>query len=89
MSGPDSGLTLRQVYMALHGDEIMQRQAQATAEKTRQNMSRAIQSGAMRPQENGMTGAGGGLPRIDPAHMTREQRQEIRRRVQAGERIAF
>ena len=89
MSGPDSGLTLRQVYLALHGDEIMRRNAQATEERTKQNMSRAIQSGAMRPQENGMTGAGGGIPRIDPAHMTREQREEIRRRVRAGERIAF
>ena len=89
MTGPDGGLTVRQAYMALHGDELMNRRSQAIEERTKQNMSRAIQAGAMRPQENGMTGTGGGLQNIDPAHMTREQRLEIRRRVKAGDRIAF
>ena len=89
MTSPDSGLTVRQAYMAVHGDEIMQRQAQATEERTKQTMSRAIQAGAVRPQENGMVSSGGGLPRIDPAHMSREDRAELRRRVRAGERIAF
>lgn len=89
MTGPDGGLTVRQAYMALHGDELMQRQSQAIEERTKQNMSRAIQAGAMRPQENGMTGNGGGLQGLDPAHMTREQRMEIRRRAIAGDRIAF
>ena len=89
MTGPDGGLTVRQAYMALHGDELMYRRSQAIEERTKQNMSRAIQAGAMRPQENGMTGTGGGLQNIDPAHMTREQRLEIRRRVKAGDRIAF
>lgn len=89
MTAPDGGLTVRQAYMAIHGDELMHRQAQATEERTKQNMSRAIQAGAMRPQENGMTGTGGGIQSIDPLHMTREQRMEIRRRVQAGEKIAI
>ena len=88
MTGPDGGLTVRQAYMALHGDELMQRQAQATEEKTKKNMSRAIQAGAMRPQENGMAGNGGGV-QLDPAHMTREQRLELRRQVRAGGRIGF
>jgi len=89
MTAPDGGLTVRQAYMAIHGDELMHRQSQAIEERTKQNMSRAIQAGAMRPQENGMTGNGGGLQSLDPAHMTREQRMEIRRRVRAGDRIAF
>lgn len=89
MTGPDGGLTVRQAYMALHGDELMQRQTQATEEKTKQNMSRAIQAGAMRPQENGMAANGGGLPKLDPASMSREQRRELRRRAEAGEKIAL
>ena len=89
MTAPDGGLTVRQAYMAIHGDELMHRQAQATEERTKQNMSRAIQAGAMRPQENGMTGPGGGIQSLDPAHITRDQRKEINRRVQAGENIAF
>ena len=89
MTSPDGGLTVRQAYMAIHGDELMQRRSQAIEEQTKQNMSRAIQAGAMRPQENGMTSNGGGIQAIDPLHMTREQRMEIRRRVSAGEKIAI
>ena len=89
LTGPDSGLNLRQAYMALHGDEIVKRSAQATEERTKQNMSRAIQAGAIRPQENGTVGNGGGIEKVDPAHMTREQRLEIRRKVNAGGRIGF
>lgn len=89
MTGPDGGLTVRQAYMAIHGDELMHRQAQATEEKTKQTMSRAIQAGAMRPQENGMVGSGGGIERRNPRYMTREQLLEDRKRVERGGRIEF
>lgn len=88
MTAPGGGLNLRQAYQAFHGDEIAQRTSQATEQRTKQNMSRAIQAGAMRPQENGMT-ASGGLPKLDPANMSREQRRELRRRAEAGEKIAL
>lgn len=88
MTAPGSGLTVRQAFMAIHGDELRQQTAQAVENRTKSNMSRAIQAGGLRPQENGMTG-GNGQPRLDPGHMTREQREEIRRRVRQGERITF
>lgn len=87
MTAPGGGLTVRQAYMAVHGDELMQRQAQAVQRQAVKDMSRAIQAGSVRPQENGMAQSGGGQQRIDPRHMTRAEREEIRRRVRSGERV--
>ena len=87
MTGPDGGLTVEQAYMACHGEELLKRQAQQTEEKTKSNMSRAIQSGSIRPQENGMAQSGGGPMHRDPHTYTREERMEMRRRVNAGERV--
>ena len=89
MTAPGGGLTVRQAYMALHGDELMQRVSQASSAKAQENMSRAIQSGAMRPQENGMAASGGGLPKTDYANMTRQDWRSIRERVRRGEKIAI
>ena len=87
MTSPGGGYTVKQAYFALHGDELLQRRSAQTAAETQKNMSRAIQSGAMRPQENGMAGNGGGVPAQNFAAMTREQWKEFNRRAQAGERI--
>ena len=86
---PGSGLNLRQAYMAVHGDELMQRVSAASSAKAQSDMSRAIQSGAMRPQENGMNAQGGGIPARDYNAMTRQEWAEIRRRAQRGEKIAI
>lgn len=87
MTAPGGGLTVEQAYMACHGEELLKRQAQQTEEKTKSNMSRAIQSGSIRPQENGMAQSGGGPMHRDPHTYTREERMEMRRRVNAGERV--
>ena len=89
MTAPGGGMSLRQAYFALHGDELMQRQSKNTEEKTKQTMSRAIQAGSVRPAENGMTGDGGGIPNKDYSRMTREEWAEIRNRARRGEKIAI
>lgn len=87
MTGPGGGLTLRQAYMALHGDELLKRgQSQAVTE-TKRAVSQAIQAGAMRPTENGLAQTNGGAPHRDPHSYTREERVAIRRRVNAGETV--
>ena len=89
MTSPGGGLNVKQAYMALHGDELMQRVSQASSAKAQNDMSRAIQSGAMRPQENGMNAQGGGIPARDYNAMTRQDWRDIRRRAQRGEKIAI
>jgi len=87
MTRRGGGLTLKQAYQAIHGDELLRRQAQRTAERTKETVSRAIQSGSYRPQENGVAAQGGGAPRRDPAAMSREERAEVIRRAMAGEHV--
>ena len=87
MTGPGGGLTLRQAYMAIHGDELLKRgQTQAVTE-TKRAVSQAIQAGSMRPSENGLIQSNGGAPQRDPRTYTREERAAIRRRVMAGETV--
>lgn len=84
MTAPGSGITLRQAYMAVHGDELMQRSQHQAVTETKRAVSQAIQAGAIRPTENGLA-PGTGAPQRDPHSYTREERAEIRRRVMAGE----
>lgn len=87
MTGPGGGLTLRQAYMALHGDELLQRGQHQAVTETKRAVSQAIQAGAMRPSENGLIQSNGGAPQRDPRTYTREERAAIRRRVMAGETV--
>lgn len=87
MTGIDGGLTLRQAYMAIHGDELLKRGQSQAVKETKRAVSQAIQAGAMRPAENGLVQMNGGAPRRDPRTYTREERAEIRRRVMAGEKV--
>lgn len=89
MTAPNGGFTLKQAYYALHGDELMQRQSMATEERTKQNMSRAIQAGSVRPAENGTNATGGGVPQRDFSRMSREEWAELRARARRGEKIAI
>lgn len=89
MTAPGGGMTLRQAYFALHGDEIMQRQSMATEQRTKQTMSRAIQAGSMRTAENSMNATGGGVPQKDYTRMSREEWAELRARARRGEKIAI
>lgn len=89
-----AGLTLEDAYHALHrrqAEEDMRiRQLQLAgyaAKKTAEKLARAIMSGGMRPAENGMTAAAAAIARTDPATLSREERAEIRRRVNSGEKI--
>ena len=50
-------------------------------------MSRAIQSGAMRPQENGMAATGGGVPSRNYADFSRQDWKSLRDRARRGEKI--
>lgn len=89
MTAPNGGFTVKQAYYALHGDELMQRQTMATEERTKQNMSRAIQAGSVRPAENGTNATGGGVPQRDFSRMSREEWAELRARARRGEKIAI
>lgn len=85
MTSPQIGISVRDAYYAIHGEEIRQQTMQAAAQQAGQRLAASVQAGATRPMENG---AQGGVPMqmgIDVAHMSRESRAEIRRRLHNGE----
>lgn len=91
MTSPGGGLSVRQAYMAVFGEEIAKRNAAQAAKaaeaQAKANMSRAIQSGTARVQENGILQSGGGAVQRDGASYSKEERAEIRRRVRSGEHV--
>ena len=76
-------------YEVVHMAEIQQAQAQAAANMARSNVMNTIQAQAARPDEIGGNAAGGELTRTDPRSWTKQQREDIIRRVQRGEKIVL
>lgn len=91
-----AGVPLENAYYAVHHAEIEQarraqqyQSMQAAQQQTAQKLANAVMSGSMRPSENGSGGTAAAVTRSDPRTLTRQERAELRRRVQAGEKIYF
>lgn len=78
---------VRTAYESAHRDEIMGGAMQYAVQRTKQQVSNSIQSGAKRPSENGAGAAA--QTKFDPAAMSGAQIEDVRRRVMRGERITF
>lgn len=84
-----AGIDMRTIYETLHHDEIIPALMQQTAKATARQQAAAVQSGQMRPAENGMSSHPAAQIVKDPAKMTKEERQEYARRAARGEIITF
>lgn len=76
-------------YEVVHMAEIQAAQAQAVAAQARNNVMQTIQAQGARPPEIGGNANGGQFTNNDPRSWTKEQRAEIIRRVQRGEKIVL
>lgn len=76
-------------YEVVHMEEIQQAQAQAAANMARNNVMQTIQAQGARPTEIGGNANGGQFTNQDPRSWTKQQREDIIRRVQRGERIVL
>jgi len=76
LSAPHTGLSLRQAWELIHGEEI----GRAAARESLEKISRSIRSGGARPRESG----GSAVVSIAPAAMTKRQRAELKRRIYAA-----
>ncbi len=84
------GIPVKTAYETIHLDEIMSGAMQYTAQKVAQQVSQNIQTRAQRPPENGAaTNNTGIITKTDVSKLTKQDRQEIIRRVQRGEQISF
>lgn len=84
-----AGVPVRAAFEVIHRDEILQGAMEYAARQTSQKLANALAAGAQRPQESGLTGAGGALHTADPRHFTASQRAAYRRRVMLGEKVVF
>lgn len=76
-------------YEVVHMAEIRQAQAQAVATQARNNVMQTIAAQGARPAEIGGNANGGQFTNTDPRSWSKQQREDIIRRVQRGEKIVL
>lgn len=90
LTAPGVGVDVRTAYEVVHRDEMRGAEMQFAAQKSAERMANAVRANGMRPQENGMNGQQAPVNvKTDPRTLTRADREEIKRRVARGEKIAF
>nr|DAH79826.1 MAG TPA: hypothetical protein [Caudoviricetes sp.] len=84
-----NGVPALTAYEVVHKAELAAARTRAVAQATQQQIVAGIQANGMRPPE-GAANAGNGMPvQFDPRKLTKQQREEIRARVNRGEKITF
>lgn len=84
-----SNIDVRTAYEVLHKDEIIPAAMQFTARTVEQKITNKIIANGARPSENGMNSRSASLVKSDVSQLSKEDRAEIIRRVQRGEKIRF
>lgn len=84
-----SGIDVDTAYTVIHKDEIIPAAMQYTAKTVEQKLANKVRSNGARPSENGLGSSSPALTKSDVTQLTKADRQEIIRRVQAGEKIRF
>ncbi len=84
-----SNIDVRTAYEVLHKDEIIPAAMQFTAQQVEQKLVNKMIAGGARPTENGMSSQGAAVVKSDVSQLSKEDRAEIIRRVQRGEKIRF
>ena len=81
MTSPNVGISVEDAYYAIHRNEIQTAAMQATARKTAEKISNAIQSGSRRPDESGVSSQAPSVNTFDYRNASREQRDALKQRI--------
>ena len=84
MTSPNVGVSVEDAYHAVHRKEIMTAGMQVTAQKTKEQISNAIQAGARRPDENGTSGQSASVTTFDYSKASKAQREALKREIYAA-----
>lgn len=89
VTGP-AALSLEDAYWVIHRNDLMRQTASQVSQQTKADVSRSIQSGALRPMESAAR-PGGQTPQVslDPRNLTPQQIKDIKERARRGETISF
>jgi hypothetical protein len=83
----NAGIDVGTAYSVIHKDEIIPAAMQYTAKTVEQKLTNKIIANGARPTENGISSQSGAVVKTDVSQFTKADRDEIRRRVAAGEKI--
>lgn len=75
------GVDVKSAYYAIHHNELQAAAMQITAQKTAEQISSSIQSGARRPVENGSSSKAPSVTTFDYRKASPEQRAALRKRI--------
>lgn len=81
-----NNIGVRTAYEVIHKDEIISSAMQFTAQKTKEKLANSIIAGN-RPAENGAGSQSSAVFKRGVASLSKEERQELARRAERGERI--
>lgn len=82
-------VTVEGAYVASHGDEALRQAMQYAAARGTEVAAARFANNAKRPTEGALQKTTAGASVVDVKNMTRKQRDEIKKRVEKGERITF
>lgn len=90
LTAPGVNVDVQTAYEVVHNAEIQSAGMQVAAQKSAERVANAVRANGTRPMENGMNSQQTASPvKADPRTLTRADREEIKRRVARGEKIAF
>ena len=84
-----ANIDVRTAYEVLNNDKIIPAAMQFTAKQVEQKLANKMIANGARPSENGTSSQSASLTKSDVSQLTKEDRQEIARRVARGEKIRF
>lgn len=84
-----SNIDVRTAYEVTHKDEIIAGAMQFTAKTVESKLAKSVAANGARPSENGMSSQSAAVVKSDVSQLSKEDRAEIIRRVQRGEKIRF
>ena len=89
MTAPGSGLSVKDAFYAVHGEEIQRDSMRYAARQAGENVAASVRAGAARPLENGLARTDAVSMKIDIEHMDKKTREAYRQRIRNGETINF
>ena len=84
-----SGVDVRTAYEVLHKNEIIPAIMNYAKKSAEERITNTILANGIRPSENGLSPGSPAIVKNDVSKLTRDDRREIIRRVQRGEKIKF
>lgn len=85
----DRGYSVRDAFMSVHMNEILNGSMNMSAQQTRQSMVENMQRKAARPAENGMRASAAVVRKSDPSKLSDDDIDKIFEEVEAGAQIRF